>query len=270
MAGVSTWQQFRWLTLTGTALLAGCSSSSFSKSPAHSSESTIATYSIVAFDPATGDLGVAVQSKFFSVGTVVPWARAGVGAIATQAAGNITYGPRGLELLQSGKSAREVVKLLTEADEGRDQRQLGIVDAQGNCASHTGTKCNEWAGHIERKNFCVQGNILAGEAVVKAMADAYEKAQKVEGSELADWLMAALHAGEGAGGDKRGRQSAALLVVRDKAGYGGASDRYIDLRVEDHPEPNTELSRLLEIHKRFYARAHRNKPGRPPTATPKP
>ena len=226
------------------------------------SEPVIATYSIVAFDPASGDLGVAVQSKFFGVGTVVPWARAGVGAIATQASANITYGPRGLDLLANGSAPEQAVRLLTETDEGRDHRQLGIVDAQGRAASHTGVKCNAWAGHIVRPNFTVQGNILAGEAVVKAMAAAYEKALTAEGSELADWLVAALHAGEGEGGDTRGRQSSALLVVREKGGYGRATDRYIDLRVDDHPDPNVELARLLELHKRFYPSLHRNRPVR--------
>ena len=222
----------------------------------------IATYSIVAFDPASGDLGVAVQSKFFGVGTVVPWARAGVGAIATQSSANITYGQRGLDLLANGSTPEQTVRLLTETDDGRETRQLGIVDAKGRAASHTGAKCNSWAGHIVRPNFAVQGNILAGEAVVKAMASAYEKAQSVEGGELADWLVAALHAGEGEGGDSRGRQSAALLVVREKGGYGRATDRYIDVRVDDHPDPNVELSRLLEIHKRFYPSLHRNRPVR--------
>jgi uncharacterized Ntn-hydrolase superfamily protein len=225
-------------------------------------EHLVATFSVVGFDPATGDLGIAVQSKFFGVGSVVPWAEANVGAIATQSAANTAYGPDGLKLLESGKDAKETVRQLTEADSGRDNRQVGIVDAKGNAASFTGSKCNTWAGHIEGKHFCVQGNILAGEEVVKAMAAAYEEARKAEGSELADWLMAALEAGQKAGGDKRGKQSAALLVVRDKAGYAGANDRYIDLRVEDHSEPIQELARLLEIHKKFYARAHKNKPAR--------
>ncbi|PAW83880.1 MAG: hypothetical protein B9S33_12900 [Pedosphaera sp. Tous-C6FEB] len=246
-------------------LLAGCTCparKAAHQRPTTPAEPVVATYSIVAFDPATGDLGVAVQSKFFGVGSVVPWAKAGVGAIATQSSANITYGPHGLDLLAAGKSAEETVKLLTSEDDGRDHRQLGIVDAKGRAASHTGEKCNAWAGQIVRPNFAVQGNILAGEGVVKAMAAAYEKAQKEEGSELGDWLVAALHAGEAAGGDSRGRQSAALLVVREKGGYGRASDRYIDLRVEDHPEPNHELSRLLEIHKRFYPNLHRNRPSR--------
>ena len=222
----------------------------------------VATFSVVGFDPATGDLGVAVESKFFGVGSVVPWAKAKAGAIATQSSANITYGPEGLALLESGKSAKETLNQLTTTDSGRDRRQAGIVDAQGSVASFTGTKCNAWAGHIEGTNFCVQGNILTGEEVVKAMAAAYEKARLVEGSELADWLMAALEAGQQAGGDKRGKQSAALLVVREKGGYSGKNDRYIDLRVEDHVEPIQELSRLLEVHKKFYAGAHKNKPKR--------
>jgi uncharacterized Ntn-hydrolase superfamily protein len=220
------------------------------------------TFSIVAYDPGTGDLGVAVESKFFSVGSVVPWAKAKVGAIATQSSANVAYGAEGLELLASGKSAREAVKKLTEADEGRDRRQLGIVDAHGTVASYTGAKCNEWAGHYEGSNFCVQGNLLAGEAVVKAMTAAFEKARDEQETELADWLVAALQAGQYAGGDKRGQQSAALLVVRDKGGFGGANDRYIDLRVEDHAEPIKELARLLETHKKFFASAHRNRPTR--------
>jgi len=223
-------------------------------------EPLIATYSIVAFDPATGDLGVAVQSKFFGVGSVVPWAKAGVGAIATQASANVAYGAKGLELLQSGKSAVETVKLLTAADERREVRQLGIVDGRGRAVSFTGTQCLAWAGHFEGTNFCAQGNILAGEAVVRDMAAAFEGARARPGTELADWLVAALNAAEAAGGDKRGRQSAALLVVRDKAGFGGANDRYIDLRVEDHAEPLRELARLLEVHKRFHATAHQNPP----------
>ncbi len=223
----------------------------------------VATFSIVAYDPATGDLGVAVQSKFFGVGSVVPYAKAKVGAVATQSYANVKYGPEGLALLETGKSAKEVVKQLTDADARRDHRQLGVVDAKGTVAAYTGAKCNAWAGHIEGKNFAVQGNILASEEVVKAMARAFESAQKEPGSELADCLMAALQAGQDAGGDKRGQQSAALLVVRDKAGYDGSHDRYIDLRVEDHAEPIKELARLLAIHKHFYADAHKKRPGAP-------
>jgi uncharacterized Ntn-hydrolase superfamily protein len=227
-----------------------------------STEKIVATYSIVAFDPATGDLGVSVQSKFFGVGTVVPWAKSGVGAIATQASVNVTYGPKGLKLLEEGNDAEQAVKLLTDADEGRDSRQCGIVDAQGRSATFTGNACLAFAGGRTGKNFTVQGNILASVKVIDAMAEAYEAAQKTEGSELADWLVAALQAGEDAGGDSRGRQSAALLVVRDKGGYGGASDRYIDLRVDDHPDPTKELARLLELHKGFYRSLHQRRPKR--------
>jgi uncharacterized Ntn-hydrolase superfamily protein len=220
---------------------------------------TVNTFSICAYDPQTGELGVAVESKFFSVGPVVPWAKAKVGAIATQSSANVAYGADGLALLAAGKSPREAVKELTEADSGRDRRQLGIVDARGNAASFTGTNCNGWAGHYEGSNFCVQGNLLTGEEVIKAMAAAFEKTRQEKDTELADWLVAALQAGQEAGGDKRGQQSAALLVVREKGGFGGANDRYIDLRVEDHAEPIKELARLLAIHKKFFASAHRNR-----------
>ena len=245
------------------AMVAGVVPGRAAESPATNRLPVVATFSVVGFDPATGDLGVAVQSKFFGVGSVVPWAKAKVGAIATQSYANTSYGPDGLALLESGKNAKETLRQLTEADSGRDQRQAGVVDAQGRAASFTGVKCNAWAGHIEGTNFCVQGNILTGEEVVKAMAAAYEKARAVTNSELADWLMAALDAGQQAGGDKRGKQSAALLVVREKGGYAGKNDRYVDLRVEDHPEPIQELNRLLAMHKKFYAGEHRNKPRRP-------
>lgn len=264
---------FGLILIAASLLLAtGCTTSSRLPTVGATSESSaqptdlppVATFSVVGFDPETGDLGVAVQSKFFGVGSVVPWAKAKVGAIATQSYANVAYGPDGLALLESGKHAKETLKQLTDADERRDSRQAGIVDAKGNSASFTGAKCNAWAGHREGSNFCVQGNILAGEEVVKAMAAAFEAARKVEGSELADWLMASLEAGQSAGGDTRGKQSAALLVVRDKAGYGNVNDRYVDLRVEDNPEPIRELSRLLEMHKKFYAGAHKNKPKRKP------
>jgi len=228
----------------------------------HRHSDIVATYSIVAFDPATGDLGVAVQSKFFGVGTVVPFAKANVGAVATQAAANVTYGPRALKWLEEGKGVEEIVKLLPTDDALREQRQFGVIDAKGNAAAHTGGECLPFSGHRVGKNFTVQGNILAGEEVLTAMEAAFEAAQSVGGSELADWLVAALQAGEDAGGDRRGRQSAALLVVRDGAGYGGVSDRYIDLRVEDHPDPTREMARLLGIHKEFYAAKHRDRPVR--------
>ncbi len=227
------------------------------------SEKPIATFSIVAFDPETDELGVAVQSKFFSVGSVVPWAKAGVGAVATQSWANIAYGPDGLALLAKGNSPEEVVKALTGDDPQRNFRQLGIVDAKGRAASFTGRQCMKWAGHITGKHYAVQGNILAGEAVAKDMAAAFEKARKQPKTELADWLMAALEAGQAAGGDKRGRQSAALLVVRDKGSYGGANDRYIDLRVADHKTPIQELGRLLKLHKSFFRGRHLARPKRP-------
>ncbi len=248
----------RFRLLVGLAFLVpGCSTQKPERD-----EKIVATYSIVAFDPVTGDLGVAVQSKFFGVGIVVPWTKAGVGAVATQASANITYGTKALRLLEQGKGADEIVTLLTADDERRETRQFGVIDAKGNAASFTGKECLAFAGHIVGKNHAVQGNILVGEAVLKNMSAAFEAASKLEGSQLADWLTAALQAGEDAGGDSRGRQSAALLVVRDKAGYGGESDRFIDLRVEDHPDPTRELSRLLALHKEFYAGKHRTKPVR--------
>ena len=227
-------------------------------------EPLVATFSIVAFDPATGDLGVAVQSKFFGVGTVVPWAKANVGAIATQSYANITYGPNGLALLKQNMHPEAAMKQLTESDLKSEYRQVGIIDAQGRASSFTGSKCNAWAGHIVGPHFAVQGNLLAGQPVVENMAKAFQKSSSTPGTELADWLMMALQAGQDAGGDKRGRQSAALLVVRENAGYSGINDRYIDLRVEDHKTPILELHRLLEIHKQFYRKPHENKPIRKP------
>jgi len=197
----------------------------------------------VAFDPKTGDLGVAVASKFLAVGSVVPYAKAGVGAIATQSFANTTFGPKGLELLRKGLTPSQVLKQLLASDRDRELRQVGIVDAKGRAAAFTGKKCLPWAGHIVGKGFAVQGNILAGEQVVNAMAKAFQETQ----GELAERLMAALEAGEQAGGDARGKQSAAILVVRKGAGYGGFDDRYIDLRVDDHPEPVKELRRILTI-----------------------
>jgi uncharacterized Ntn-hydrolase superfamily protein len=207
----------------------------------------IATFSIVARDPLNGDLGVAVQSKFLAVGSVVPWARANVGAVATQALANIGYGPEGLRLLGEGFAASDVLQQLLSGDDQREHRQVGIVDREGRVAAHTGSACHRWAGHVVGDGFCCQGNILAGEAVVTNMADAFKAAQ----GELAERLMAALEAGQAAGGDRRGRQSASLYVAREGGSYGGILDRYIDLRVDDHPEPIKELSRILGLH-RFY------------------
>ena len=222
----------------------------------------IATFSVVAFDPLTGDLGVAVQSKFFGVGTVVPWAKANVGAVATQSYANITYGPEGLSLLEQNIHPKVALMQLTNSDNDNAYRQVSMIDASGRTSSFTGSRCNDWAGHIAGPNFAVQGNLLAGQAVVEGMAKAFKTSSNIPGTELADWLMASLQAGQDAGGDRRGRQSAALLVVRAHAGYAGVNDRYIDLRVEDHQTPIMELARLLEIHKLFYKKAHENKPDR--------
>lgn len=210
----------------------------------------VATFSIVGYDAETGALGIAVQSKFFAVGAAVPWAEAGVGAIATQSRANTTYGPNGLKLLKSGLSAAQTLERLVAEDPGRATRQVGIVDAKGNVANYTGDECNAWAGAVSGKHYTAQGNILAGEDVVKAMRKAFEDTE----GELADKLMAALFAGQEAGGDTRGQQSAALLVVQENSGYGGFNDRYIDLRVDDAEKPIEELQRLLEIHKELVPR----------------
>lgn len=206
------------------------------------------TYSICAFDAKTGELGIAVQSKFLAVGAVVPWARAGIGAIATQAHANTSYGPRGLELLASGLGPEEVVARLTGDDLDREKRQFGIVDARGRAASFTGSECFDWAGGVTGNAYCAQGNILAGKTVVKGLAKGFEAASGT----LAERLVAALHEGQRGGGDRRGMQSAALLVVKDAGGYGGLNDRFIDLRVDDHDRPIEELERLLGLYKLYF------------------
>ncbi|MGH2372772.1 MAG: DUF1028 domain-containing protein [bacterium] len=208
----------------------------------------VSTFSIVAHDPATGELGVGVASRFLAVGAVVPWAEAGVGAVATQAAVNLSFGPHGLELLRAGRSTREVVDTLISDDEGRSHRQLGVVDARGGAAAWTGTDCLPWAGHVTGSGFAAQGNILAGEAVVHAMAGAFTQTAGT----LPERLIAALVAGQGHGGDSRGQQSAALYVVKEKGSYGGYTDRYVDLRVDDHAAPVDELRRLLELHRLHF------------------
>lgn len=208
----------------------------------------VATFSIVAWDPETQELGIAVQSKFIAVGAVVPWARAGVGAVATQSYANTTFGPRGLEKLEKGAAPEEVLAGLVEADKGRDRRQVGIVDARGRVATYTGKDCMAWAGGLKGENFCCQGNILAGEGVVQGMAKGFRETQ----GDLGDRLIAALQAGQAAGGDIRGMQSAALLIVREGWGYGRFNDRYRDLRVDDHPEPIRELQRVYELHRRIF------------------
>lgn len=207
----------------------------------------VATFSIVARDPQNGDLGVAVQSKFLAVGSIVPWAQAGAGAIATQALANIRYGPDGLALLAQGLPANDVLSQLIDGDPEAEHRQIGIVDAEGRAAAFTGSACLTWAGHIVGEGFAIQGNILEGPEVVRAMAKVFQSTT----GELAERLVAALSAGQAAGGDRRGRQSAALYVVRAGGSYGGNYDRYIDLRVDDHADPIVELGRLLQLH-RFY------------------
>lgn len=199
------------------------------------------TFSIVAHDPEQKEWGVGVASRVFAVGAVVPFAKAGVGAIATQSAANTTYGPIGLKLLGEGKSPEEVIKTLTEEDKMPDIRQVGVIDAKGNAAHFTGKKCITFAGAKSGKNYSCQGNLLAGEAVINDMAKAFENAT----GRLAWKILAAMEAAEKAGGDKRGKQSAAILVVRDKAGWGGFDDRYIDLRVDDHADPVAELARIM-------------------------
>jgi uncharacterized Ntn-hydrolase superfamily protein len=206
------------------------------------------TFSIVGFDPRTGDLGIAVQSKFLAVGAVVPWARGGVGAVATQSWANTAYGPQGLDLLAAGRSAEEAVAALTSADSGAASRQVGIVDAKGRSATFTGAECNAWAGGVAGPHFAAQGNILVGEATVTALAETF---QRTEGP-LWRRLVAALSAGQAAGGDSRGQQSAALLVVRPGGGYGGFNDRLMDLRVDDAPRPIEELARLVEMYELYF------------------
>ena len=204
-----------------------------------------ATFSIVAFDPVTGDLGVAVASRVFGVGNHVPWAEAGVGAVATQAAMNGGYGPRGLELLRQGLTATQVLERLLAEDrfERIEGRQVAIIDAKGNIAVHTGPAANEWKGHITGPTYSVQGNILAGPHVGQAMARAFENAK----GELAERLYAALKAGDDAGGDRRGRQSASILVVRKGGGSSLNNDRLCYINVDDDPDPLLELGRLLPL-----------------------
>lgn len=209
------------------------------------------TFSIVAWDGRAGQRpgwGVAVASKFLAVGSAVPWARAGMGAVATQALANLSYGPEGLALLDEGLAAENVIERLTRPDEEREQRQVGVVDALGRAATFTGSECFEWAGGVTGDGYCCQGNILTGPEVVRAMAEAFENAA----GDLTDRLLAALSAGDEAGGDRRGKQSASVYVVREGAGYGGTVDIAVDLRVDDHPEPVPELHRLLGLQRLYF------------------
>ncbi|HEX6788026.1 MAG TPA: DUF1028 domain-containing protein [Gaiellaceae bacterium] len=209
----------------------------------------VSTYSIVACDLATSQWGVAVQSKFLSVGSVVPWAEPHVGAIATQAYANPRYGPDGLTLLREGLSADEVVSRLTEADEGRDERQLGVVDSRGKAAAYTGSGCMEWAGHRVGECYAAQGNILVSAETVDALAVTFES---TAGDTLERRLIDCLAAAQVAGGDRRGQQSAALFVVEQNGGYAQLSDVIVDLRVDDHPKPIEELRRLYTLHFRLF------------------
>ncbi|HEX2220327.1 MAG TPA: DUF1028 domain-containing protein [Gemmatimonadales bacterium] len=224
------------------------------------------TYSIVGWDSVTGDLGVVVQSKFPNVGAIVPWARAGVGAVATQSLSNTAYGERGLELLANGASAEEALRAVMQTDTMLQDRQVGIVDARGNAASFSGENTFDWSGGrvgtpagkgsiaggkgqvLVGRGFSAQGNILVSERTVKNLAETFERTR----GSLADRLVAALKAGQAGGGDKRGMQSASLLVVRKNAGYLGANDRFIDIRVYDAPDPIAELERLLALHKLHF------------------
>jgi uncharacterized Ntn-hydrolase superfamily protein len=208
----------------------------------------IATYSLCACDLERGEWGVAVQSKFLAVGAVVSWAEAGAGAVATQAWANPRYGPEGLALLRESRSADEVAQALVGADDGRDDRQLGIVDAHGGSATFTGSACFDWAGGRTGPGYAAQGNILVSGATVDALAETFEATS----GPLSERLLVALAAGEEAGGDSRGRQSAALLVVSAGGGYGGLSDVAVDLRVDDHPEPIQELARLHGLHTLYF------------------
>lgn len=208
----------------------------------------INTYSIVARDPATGDVGVAVASKFLAVGMAVPFARADVGAVATQSYANLSYGPNGLAMMAEGGSAQEALDRLIADDADRDQRQVGIVDGNGLAVSYTGAGCHDWAGGRTGEGYACQGNILTGGNTLDAMAETFES----HIGELPDRLYAALNAGDTIGGDKRGKQSAALLVMRKGAGYGGYDDTLVNLRIDDCPEPLPELGRLLGLHHLYF------------------
>jgi uncharacterized Ntn-hydrolase superfamily protein len=215
---------------------------------------TITTYSIAACDLDASQWGVATQSKFLAVGAVVPWAEPHVGAIATQAYANPRYGPEGLSLLREGLSAEEVVERLTAADEGRDQRQLGVVDREGRSASFTGAECLEWAGGRTGPCYAAQGNILISAETVDAIAETFESSK----GPLAERLLDCLDAAQAAGGDRRGQQSAALLVVEQDGGYAKLSDTIVELRVEDHERPLEELRRLYRLHDALFGETPRD------------
>ena len=208
----------------------------------------VTTFSIVAADLATGDLGIAVASKFLACGAVVPWASAGAGAVATQSFANTAFGPDGIRMMREGLSASEALARLLADDVDRDLRQIGLVDARGGAAAHTGPGCHPWAGHHVGAGFACQGNILVGQDTVDAMATAFRAAK----GELSGRLLTALAAGESAGGDRRGKQASAIYVVRARGGYGGMNDVLVDLRVDDHPDPVQELRRLLDLRNLYF------------------
>ncbi|WP_203339224.1 DUF1028 domain-containing protein [Planococcus beijingensis] len=212
-------------------------------------EQLVATFSIVAADPETGEVGVAVQSKFLAVGSVVPWAKANVGAVATQSWANTAFGPEGLALLEKGLSPEEVIDKLVSDDPGRSLRQVAVINAEGEASAFTGHECYDWAGHMIGKHHSCQGNILVSEETVSEMSRTFEASE----GPLAERMLKAVAAAQHAGGDSRGKQSAAVYVVQEGAGYGGYNDVKVDLRVDDHPEPIEELQRLYELHKMYAA-----------------
>lgn len=212
------------------------------------------TFSIVAFDAASQSWGVAVASKFPAVGALVPWARAGSGAVATQALANTSYGPHGLELLAQGLSAETVLARLLAEDPGKETRQIGLVDAQGRAATFTGRECLDWAGGVAGASYAIQGNLLAGAQVTQAMEAAFQQT----GGDLAHRLHAAILAGDRAGGDRRGRQSAALMVVKAQGGYGSFTDRMLDYRVDDDPDPVVKLGELVNLHYLHFGKSPEN------------
>jgi uncharacterized Ntn-hydrolase superfamily protein len=238
--------------LLSLCLLAAATLLSLAASPSGLEPPPVATFSIVAIDPANGDLGIAVASRYFSVGSVVPWALAGVGAVATQANVNVGYGPQAIDLLRQGLTAPQVLQKLLESDTfpGKDGRQVAIVDAKGNVAAYTGPKAPTWAGDRQGKTWSAQGNILVGQQVPEAMGKAFEATP----GELAERLYAALKAGDDAGGDSRGHQSAAMLVVRKQGGRNLNNDRYVYINVDDHPQPLAELRRLLDLNLAYLYR----------------
>ena len=211
----------------------------------------LATFSIVAYDATLNAWGIAVASKFPAVGAVVPWAQAGAGAVATQSYANTTFGPMGLELMTKGHSAQNVLKDLLANDDERELRQVGIVDAKGRSATFTGEECFEWAGGKTGENYCVQGNILSGPEVIDQMASAFEDSKK----DLPERVLDALLAADQAGGDRRGKQSAAIYVVKPEGGYGGFNDRWIDYRVDDHEDPVPRLMEILGLHNLYFGKS---------------